>query len=111
MRRPGRVLSVAGNAETVTFVRSAPEAISGPGVTTTGTLERYNLTDRDLAIICSSHKGTIEQVRRCLTSCGELILTLLHPVSIPEGKAVRCNTIALVNTRGCWLSVSNGIGL
>jgi L-asparaginase len=60
----GRVLSVAGNAETATFVRSALKPFQALAVTTTGTLERYNLTDRDLAIITSSHKGTIEQVRQ-----------------------------------------------
>ncbi|MBD1862156.1 MULTISPECIES: asparaginase [Trichocoleus] len=60
----GRVLSVAGNAETATFVRSALKPFQALSITTTGTLERYNLTDRDLAIICSSHKGTIEQVRQ-----------------------------------------------
>ncbi len=60
----GRVLSVAGNSETATFVRSALKPFQALAVTTTGTLERYNLTDRDLAIICSSHKGTIEQVRQ-----------------------------------------------
>jgi len=60
----GRVLSVAGNAETATFVRSALKPFQALGVTTTGTLERYDLTDRDLAIICSSHKGAIAQVRQ-----------------------------------------------
>lgn len=60
----GRVLSVAGNAETATFVRSALKPFQALGITTTGTLERYNLTDRDLAIICSSHRGRIEQVRQ-----------------------------------------------
>ncbi len=60
----GRVLSVAGNAETATFVRSALKPFQAMGVTTTGTLERYKLTDRDLAVICSSHKGTVEQVRQ-----------------------------------------------
>ena len=60
----GRVLSVAGNAETATFVRSALKPFQALAVTATGTLERYNLTDRDLAIICSSHKATVEQVRQ-----------------------------------------------
>lgn len=60
----GRVLSVAGNAETATFVRSALKPFQALAVTTTGTLERYNLTDRDLAIICSSHKATVEQARQ-----------------------------------------------
>ncbi|MBD1904189.1 asparaginase [Funiculus sociatus GB2-A5] len=60
----GRVLSVAGSAETAAFVRSALKPFQALAVTTTGTLERYNLTDRDLAIICSSHKGSTQQVRQ-----------------------------------------------
>ncbi|NJL09333.1 MAG: asparaginase [Calothrix sp. SM1_7_51] len=60
----GRILSVAGNSETATFVRSALKPFQALAVTATGTLERYELSDKDLAIICSSHKGTIEQVRQ-----------------------------------------------
>jgi L-asparaginase len=57
-------LSVAGSAETATFVRSALKPFQALAVTTTGTLERYGLNDRDLAIICSSHKGQVEQARQ-----------------------------------------------
>ncbi|MEM7348991.1 MAG: asparaginase, partial [Chloroflexota bacterium] len=46
----GRVLSVAGNAETATFARSALKPFQALAVTSTGTLERYNLNDKDLAI-------------------------------------------------------------
>ncbi|NEQ16550.1 MAG: asparaginase [Moorea sp. SIO3E2] len=60
----GRMLYVAGNPETSTFIRSALKPFQALAVTTTGTLERYNLTDRDLAIMCSSHHGTMEQVRQ-----------------------------------------------
>jgi L-asparaginase len=60
----GRILSVAGNAETATFVRSALKPFQALAITTTGTLETYGLSDRDLAIITSSHKGNIEQVRQ-----------------------------------------------
>jgi L-asparaginase len=60
----GRVLTVAGNSETAAFARSALKPFQALAVTTTGTLERYNLSDRDLAIITSSHKGTIDQVRQ-----------------------------------------------
>ncbi|HEY9600087.1 MAG TPA: asparaginase [Allocoleopsis sp.] len=60
----GRVLSVAGNPETSTFIRSALKPFQALAVTATGTMERYNLNDRDLAIICSSHHGTMEQVRQ-----------------------------------------------
>lgn len=60
----GRVLSVAGDADTATFVRSALKPFQALAVTTTGTLERYDLTDIDLAVICSSHQGTTEQARQ-----------------------------------------------
>jgi L-asparaginase len=60
----GRILSIAGSAETATFVRSALKPFQALAVTTTGTLERYGLSDRDLAIMCSSHHGTIPQVRQ-----------------------------------------------
>ena len=60
----GRALSVAGSADLGTFVRSALKPFQALATTNTGTLERYDLTDVDLAIICSSHQGTIEQARR-----------------------------------------------
>jgi len=84
----GRVLSVAGNSETATFCRSALKPFQALGVTTTGTLERYNLTDRDLAIICSSHRGTTPQVRQVFNILWRADIdpsALLCP--IPEGKS------------------------
>lgn len=60
----GKVLSLAGSAETSSFIRSALKPFQALAVTSTGTLERYNLNDRDLAIICSSHQGAVEQVRQ-----------------------------------------------
>ncbi|MCC5634338.1 asparaginase [Nostoc sp. CHAB 5844] len=83
----GRVLSVAGNAETATFVRSALKPFQALAVTTTGTLERYDLSDRDLAIMASSHKGTIEQVRQVFNILwrADVDPTALQ-CPIPEGK-------------------------
>ena len=60
----GRLLSVAGSAETGAFIRSALKPFQALAVTNTGTLEYYGLTDKDLAIICSSHQGTITQARQ-----------------------------------------------
>jgi L-asparaginase len=60
----GRVLTTAGSAETASFVRSALKPFQALAVTTTGTLERFGLSDRDLAIICSSHQGSVEQARQ-----------------------------------------------
>jgi L-asparaginase len=60
----GRVLSVAGSADTACFVRSALKPFQALAVTATGTLERFDLNHRDLAIMCASHQGSLEQVRQ-----------------------------------------------
>ncbi|MEO0406235.1 MAG: asparaginase [Cyanobacteria bacterium P01_A01_bin.135] len=60
----GRTLSSAGHGEAEVFVRSALKPFQALAVTSTGTMETYQLTDKDLAIICSSHKGTIKQARQ-----------------------------------------------
>ena len=83
----GRVLLVAGQAETATFARSALKPFQALAVTATGTLERFGLTDRDLAIICSSHQGTIEQVRQVFNVLwrADVDPTALQ-CPVPEGK-------------------------
>lgn len=60
----GRILSTAGTIETSYFARSALKPFQALAVTTTGTVEQFKLSDRDLAIICGSHQGTLEQVRQ-----------------------------------------------
>ncbi|MBF2057398.1 MAG: asparaginase [Cyanobacterium sp. T60_A2020_053] len=83
----GRTLCVAGNPETVTFTRSALKPFQALAVTSTGVLERFDLTDRDLAIMCASHQGTIEQARQVFNILWKADIdptTLKCP--IPEGK-------------------------
>jgi L-asparaginase len=60
----GRVLLCAGNPEYGTFVRSALKPFQALCVMTTGALERFGLSDRDLAIMCASHQGKAEQARQ-----------------------------------------------
>lgn len=60
----GRVLSTAGNGDMGTFIRSALKPFQALAVTASGTLERFQLDDKDLAIMCSSHHGTMPQVRQ-----------------------------------------------
>lgn len=60
----GRVLSVAGDAEYPTFIRSALKPFQAIAVTSNGILERYQLTDRDLAVMCSSHAAEIIHTRQ-----------------------------------------------
>jgi L-asparaginase len=60
----GRILLVAGNPEISTFVRSSLKPFQALAVTSTGTLQHFELTDKDLAIMCSSHQGLVEQSRQ-----------------------------------------------
>jgi L-asparaginase len=83
----GRILTTAGSAETASFIRSALKPFQALAVTTTGTLERFGLSDRDLAIICSSHQGSVEQARQAfniLWRCDIDPSALQCPT--PEGK-------------------------
>ncbi|WP_299404614.1 asparaginase [Acaryochloris sp. IP29b_bin.148] len=82
----GRMLSIAGQPDTSCFIRSALKPIQALAVTTSGTMEHFDLNDRDLAIMCGSHRHTIEQVRQVfniLWHC-DIDPTALH-CPIPEG--------------------------
>ncbi len=84
----GRVLSVAGEAGFPTFIRSALKPFQALAATSSGVLERYQLTDQDLAIICSSHAGEIPQARQAFHILWQAELEasdLLCP--IPAGKS------------------------
>ncbi len=83
----GRLLSMAGNGQTTAFIRSALKPFQALAVTNTGVLERFDLTDKDLAIICSSHQGTIEQARQVFNVLwrADIDPTALK-CPIPEGK-------------------------
>lgn len=60
----GRVLSFAGNSEYASFVRSALKPFQALAVASSGALERFQLNDTDLAVMCGSHRGRVEQARQ-----------------------------------------------
>jgi L-asparaginase II len=51
-----------GDPETKTFLRSASKPIQALPFVESGGVEAYQLTERELAIICASHSGTDEHV-------------------------------------------------
>ncbi|MCU0537005.1 MAG: asparaginase [Hydrococcus sp. Prado102] len=59
-----RILALAGNAENAYFIRSSLKPFQALAVTSGGTLEHYDLSDKDLAIMCSSHAGEIHHTRQ-----------------------------------------------
>jgi L-asparaginase len=107
----GRLLSVAGSAETACFIRSSLKPFQALVVATSGVMERYSLSDRDLAVMCSSHKGTMEQVRQVfniLWHCDVDLPMLQCP--IPEGGNSPLSSTVLANMLGCWQSANFSIG-
>ncbi|MEO1621505.1 MAG: asparaginase [Cyanobacteria bacterium J06632_3] len=84
----GRVLASAGDPELGTFIRSSLKPFQALSVTASGTMDHFKLTDKDLAIICSSHHGSIEQSRQAfnvLWRCDVEPTALQCPV--PKGKS------------------------
>ena len=82
-----RLLLLAGNAQRSTFIRSALKPFQALCVTSSGVLERYKLTEKDLAIICSSHQGSITQARQAFNILWRAeISPLALQCPIPEGK-------------------------
>jgi L-asparaginase len=83
----GRMLSVAGNAETATFIRSSLKPFQALAVAASGTLERFGLDDRDLAIMCASHQGRMEQVPQAFHILWKAELEPTHlKCPIPPGR-------------------------
>ncbi len=82
----GRVLLSAGNPDYNTFMRSALKPFQALCVTSTGTLERFGLSDKDLAIICASHQGGAEHARQAFNILwrSDVESTALH-CPVPAG--------------------------
>ena len=88
--RRGRALLMAGNATASVFIRSALKPFQALAITSTGTLQKYGLSDRDLAIICSSHQGNIEQARQAFNILWQAdVDPQVLQCPIPQGKSNR----------------------
>lgn len=85
----GRVVFSAGNPEYNTFIRSSLKPFQALCATTTGTLEKFDLGDRDLAIMCASHRGTPAQARQAFN--------ILWRADI-EPTALQCPTPAMAKS-------------
>lgn len=82
----GRTLSMAGNPEYASFVRSALKPFQALAVTAAGAIERYNLNDCDLAIMCGSHRGLVAQARQAFHILWQAdIEPTMLKCPIPEG--------------------------
>ncbi|GAB4214927.1 MAG: asparaginase [Synechococcales cyanobacterium] len=60
----GRVLMVAGQSSTPVFARSTLKPFQALAALSAGARERYQLSEKDLAILCASHSGTMAHARQ-----------------------------------------------
>ncbi|MEO0354473.1 MAG: asparaginase [Cyanobacteria bacterium P01_A01_bin.3] len=60
----GRTLLSAGDSSSATFIRSSLKPFQSLAALSSGACERFNLADRDIAIMCGSHLGEMSHVRQ-----------------------------------------------
>ena len=60
----GRILLSAGDSSLATFIRSSLKPFQALAALSSGACERFDLTDRDIAIMCGSHLGEMVHVRQ-----------------------------------------------
>ncbi|WP_162523505.1 asparaginase [Calorimonas adulescens] len=58
----GRVVASVGNIGKKSYMRSAAKPIQAVNVVLSGALEEYGLTEKELSIMCASHRGDKEHV-------------------------------------------------
>ncbi|WP_017326595.1 asparaginase [Synechococcus sp. PCC 7336] len=83
----GRLLSVAGNGDSISFIRSSFKPFQALAALSSGAQERFELTDKDLAIMCGSHRGSMSHVRQVFSMLWRADLeaeSLMCPV--PKGQ-------------------------
>lgn len=69
----GRLVACTGDADLVTFWRSAAKPFQALPLVADGVMERFGLTDVDLALVCASHSsepGQVARVRELLAKVG-----------------------------------------
>ena len=69
----GKLLYSFGDPDRITFARSSAKPMQAIAVCESGALEKYGVTERELALMCASHNGEdfhVEAVRAILKKAG-----------------------------------------
>ncbi|HVH11202.1 MAG TPA: asparaginase, partial [Gemmatimonadales bacterium] len=73
----GRLVAGSGNADLVTFWRSAAKPFQALPLVADGVVEHFGLAGEDVALVCASHSSEVEQVAR--------VRALLAKIGCTEG--------------------------
>ena len=99
----GEILWKAGDPARITFVRSAAKPIQALSVLKSGAADEYGITDEELAVMCSSHRG-----EKCHV---EAVLSVLKKAGLDE-RHLQCGgddgRFAGAGYFGCWFGEKDG---
>ncbi|MCS6884964.1 MAG: asparaginase [Acidobacteriota bacterium] len=87
----GKLVASAGNIDFVTYLRSAAKPHQAVALITSGAARRFEITSRELALICGSHSGEpyhVECVSALLTRLGLERSALRCGIHTPFSRAV-----------------------
>ncbi len=89
----GRSLAMAGNSTTSVFARSALKPFQALAMLSTGIRERYRLSEKDIAIMCGSHQGSMAHARQVFSMLwrADLVPELLICPTPPEKPSPLCH--------------------
>lgn len=89
----GRSLAMAGSNTTSVFARSALKPFQALAMLSTGIRERYRLSEKDIAIMCGSHQGTMAHARQVFGMLwrADLAPELLSCPTPPEKPSPLCH--------------------
>lgn len=79
----GQALTSIGNVEQRVFLRSAAKPFQVMPAVLAGALDRYGISDRELAVLCASHGGEDRHI--------EAVLSVLQKAGLDEAQ-LRCGT-------------------
>jgi L-asparaginase II len=86
----GRLLASVGDQQLVTFLRSSAKPFQALPFIERGGHEKFNLTQREVALMCSSHSGTdehVEGVRGMQAKIGVSVNDLMCGMHYPSDEA------------------------
>ncbi len=93
----GEEIATLGDSNHKTFLRSAAKPIQALPLVVTGGADRFNLTDKELAVICASHNGEevhVKTVKGILAKAGLDESSLECGSHLPYDQAAACKILA-----------------
>ena len=95
----GDMFSELGNSSKITYWRSAAKPVQVLPVITSGAADKYNLNDKELAVMCASHSGEQEHV--------DVVKGILDKIGLDQS-ALLCGTHPPVNKKSARRIWKNG---